>query len=199
MFSMMSYTRIVTFVQIRQKIDHHVTLKILIGRFSRNLFSRTAEGIELKSGIYVTMNVLTCVVTVCAIWKFKMATSGGQSLHWNPMGKQHFHLLLENSRTEFNQTWQRCFLWGPKKLSWFVLTRPTHWALSLVCIGKFVMPIILTWVLFCSKCAELLLDQEKQRVTNLKDGPRFFWDHILPTAHVNSSFIISQSHTNDDP
>jgi hypothetical protein len=40
-------------VQIRQKIDHHVTLKILIGRFSRNLFSRTAEGIELKSGVYV--------------------------------------------------------------------------------------------------------------------------------------------------
>jgi hypothetical protein len=30
-----------------------VTLKILIGRFSRNFFSRTAEGIELKSGIYV--------------------------------------------------------------------------------------------------------------------------------------------------
>jgi hypothetical protein len=30
-------------------------------------------------------------------------------------GKQHFHLLLENSRTEFNQTWQKCFLWGPKK------------------------------------------------------------------------------------
>ena len=31
-----------------------------------------------------------------------------------PYGKQHFHLLLENSRTEYNQTWQRCFLWGPK-------------------------------------------------------------------------------------
>jgi hypothetical protein len=34
-----------------------VTLKILIGRFSRNFFSRTAEGSELKSGIYVPMNV----------------------------------------------------------------------------------------------------------------------------------------------
>jgi hypothetical protein len=34
-----------------------VTLKILIGRFSRNFFSGTAEGIELKSGIYVPMNV----------------------------------------------------------------------------------------------------------------------------------------------
>jgi hypothetical protein len=34
-----------------------VTLKILIGRFSRNFFSGTAEGIELKSGVYVPMNV----------------------------------------------------------------------------------------------------------------------------------------------
>jgi hypothetical protein len=32
-----------------------VTLKILIGRFSRNFFSGTAEGIELKSGVYVPM------------------------------------------------------------------------------------------------------------------------------------------------
>ena len=29
----------------------------------------------------------------------------------------------------------------------------------------------------------------------VQDGPRFFWDHLLPTAH---SFIILQSHTNDD-
>jgi hypothetical protein len=36
---------------------------------------------------------------------------------------------------------------------------------TIYCIGQYVMPIILTWVLFCSKCAELLLDQEKQRVT----------------------------------
>jgi hypothetical protein len=93
-----------------------------------------------------------------------------QNGHWRrskfalkPYGKQHFHLLLENSRTEFNQTWQRCFLWGPKKLSWFVLTRPTYWVLSLLCIGQFVMPIILTWVLFCSKCAELLSIQSLQQ------------------------------------
>jgi hypothetical protein len=39
-----------------------VTLKILIGRFSRNFFSRTAEGIELKSGIYVSMNVFNMVM-----------------------------------------------------------------------------------------------------------------------------------------
>jgi hypothetical protein len=48
MFSMRSYTRVVSFVQIRQKHGHHVTLKILLGRFSRNFFSRTAEGIELN-------------------------------------------------------------------------------------------------------------------------------------------------------
>jgi hypothetical protein len=40
-----------------KKHGHHVTLKILIGRFSRNFFSRTAEGIELKYGIYVPLNV----------------------------------------------------------------------------------------------------------------------------------------------
>jgi hypothetical protein len=34
-----------------KKHSHHVTLKIPIGRLSRNFFSRTAEGIELKSGI----------------------------------------------------------------------------------------------------------------------------------------------------
>ena len=56
-----------------------------------------------------------------------------------PYGKQHVHLPLENSRTEFNQTWQRCFLRGPKKLSWFVLTRPTHRAgvLRLFHVGLF--------------------------------------------------------------
>ena len=148
-----------------KKHSHHMTLKILIGRFSRNFFSRTAEGIELKSGIYVPMNVFNMC---CYCWHHLKIQNGHQrrsKFALKPYGKQHFHLLLENSRTEFNQTWQRCFLWGPKKLSWFVLTRPTHWVLSLLCIGQFVMPIILTWVLFCSKCAELLLDQEKQRVT----------------------------------
>ena len=82
-----------------KKHGHHVTLKILIGRFSRNFFSRTAEGIELKSGIYVPMNVFNmCCVTVCAIWKFKMATSGGQSLHWNPMGNNIFIFFLRTAK-----------------------------------------------------------------------------------------------------
>ena len=148
-----------------KKHGHHVTLKILIGRFSRNFFSRTAKGIELKSGIYVPMNVFNMCWYCLRHLKIQNGHQRRSKFTLKPYGKQHFHLLLENSRTEFNQTWQKCFLWGPKKLSWFVLTRPTHWVLSLLCIGQFLMPIILTWVLFCSKCAELLLDQEKQRVT----------------------------------
>ena len=142
-----------------KKHGHHVTLKILIGRFSRNFFSRTAEGIELISGIYVPMNVFNMCCYCLRHLKIQNGHQRRSKFALKPYGKQHFHLLLENSRTEFNQIWQRCFLWGPKKLSWFVLTRPTHWVLSLLCIGQFVMPIILTWVLFRSKCAELLLDQ----------------------------------------
>ena len=122
-------------------------LKILIGRFSRNFFSRTAEGIELKSGIYVPMNVFNMWCYCLRHLKIQNGHQRRSKFALKPYGKQHFHLLLENSRTEFNQTWQRCFLWGPKKLSWFVLTRPTHWVLSLLCIGQFVMSIIL-WVTF---------------------------------------------------
>ena len=40
---------------------------------------------------------LTCDVTVCAIWKFKMATSGGLSLHWNPMGNNIFIFFLRTA------------------------------------------------------------------------------------------------------
>jgi hypothetical protein len=54
MFSTQELLLLCRFVK---KHGHHVTLKILIGRFSRNFFSGTAEGIELKSGIYVPMNV----------------------------------------------------------------------------------------------------------------------------------------------
>jgi hypothetical protein len=32
------------------------------------------------------------------------------AMFFDESAQQHFHLLLENSRTEFNQTWQRCFL-----------------------------------------------------------------------------------------
>jgi hypothetical protein len=102
-----------------------VTLKILIGRFSRNFFSRTADGIELKSGL----EQKSTQVRIMGITNFPMHTNGSA---------QCVGLVSTN---------QDNFL-GPHK------------------------------------------KQEKQRVTNLKDGPRFFWDHLLPTAHVNSSFII---------
>ena len=146
MFSMRSYTRVVTFVQICQKTWPPCDfVKILIGRFSRNFFSGTAEGIELKSGVYVPMNVFN----IYCLRHLKIQNGHQQRSKFalKPYGKQHFHLLLENSQTEFNQIWQRCFLRVPKNLSWFVLTRPTHRVLSLLCIGQFVMPIILTWVL----------------------------------------------------
>jgi hypothetical protein len=155
----------------RTTTDHrhgyHVTLKILIVRFSRNFFSRTAEGIELKSGIYVSMNVFNMCCYCLRHLKIQNGHHRRSRFALKPYGKQHFHLLLENSQTEFNQTWQRCFLWGPKKLSWVVLTRPTYWVLSLLCIGQFVMPIIPTWVLFCSKMCRTSVRPGKTKSDNI--------------------------------
>ena len=164
MFSMRSYTRVVTFVQIRQKTWPPCDFENSDWSIFKKLKGLNWNLVYMYMFLWMS---LTCVVTVCAIWKFKMATSGGQSLHWNPMGNNIFIFFLRTAEQNLTKL-GRCFLWGPKKLSWFVLTRPTHWVLSLLCVGQFVMPImpiILTWVLFCSKCAELLLDQEKQRVT----------------------------------
>ena len=115
MFSMRSYTRVATFVQIRKKNMATMWLwKLWLVDFQETTSQEPLKGLNGNLVYMFLWMSLACVVTVCAIWKFK------------PYGKQHFHLLLENSRTEFNQTWQRCFLWGPKKLSWFVLTSPTH-------------------------------------------------------------------------
>ena len=167
MFSMRSYTRVVTYVQIRQKTWPPCDWKFWLVDFQEILLkNRSRDWIEIwYITIYVPMNVFNMCCYCLRHLKIQNGHQRRSKFALQPYGKQHFHLLLENSRTELNQTWQRCFLWGPKKLSWFVLTRPTHWVISLLCIGQFVMPIILTWVLFCSKCAELLLDQEKQRVT----------------------------------
>ena len=94
---MRSYTRVVTFVQIRKKHGHHVTLKILIGRFSRNFFSITAEGIELKSGLYVPMNVFNMCCYCLRHLKIQNGHQQRSKFTLKPYGKQHFHLLLENS------------------------------------------------------------------------------------------------------
>ena len=107
-----------------KKHGRHVTLNILIRWFSRNFFSWTADGIELKSGIYVPMNVFNICSYCLRHLKIQNGRQRRSKFALKPFGKQHVH-LLENSWTEFNQTWQRCFLWGPKNLSWFVLTRPT--------------------------------------------------------------------------
>jgi hypothetical protein len=64
---------------------------------------------------------LTWVVTVCAIWKFKMAASGGQNLHWNPMRNNIFIFFLRTAKRNltklgrdvsriFKVTWWPCFL-----------------------------------------------------------------------------------------
>jgi hypothetical protein len=79
-----------------------VTLKILIGRFSRNFFSGTAEGIELKSGVYVPMNVFNMCCYCLRHLKIQNGHQRRSKFALKPYGKPHFHLLLENSRTEFN-------------------------------------------------------------------------------------------------
>jgi hypothetical protein len=78
--------------------------------FSRNFFSGTAEGIELKSGVHVPMNIFHMCCYCLRHLKIQNGHQQRSKFALKPYGKQHFHLLLENSRTEFNQTWQRCFL-----------------------------------------------------------------------------------------
>jgi hypothetical protein len=73
-----------------------VTLKILIGRFSRNFFSTTAEGIDLKSGIYVPMNVFNMCCYCLRHLKNQNDHQRRSKFALKPYGKQHFH-LLENS------------------------------------------------------------------------------------------------------
>jgi hypothetical protein len=85
-FPMSSRTSIVSLVLIRYKHCRHRTLKFLIGQFYKNVFSRTEEGIGMKLGTYVPINV----VSKCWDWsvdrKFKMAAIGGGRLHIIFMG-----------------------------------------------------------------------------------------------------------------
>jgi hypothetical protein len=67
-----------------------------IGRFSRNFFSRTAEGIELKSGIYVPMNVFNICSYCLRHLKIQNGRQRRSKFALKPFGKQHVH-LLENS------------------------------------------------------------------------------------------------------
>ena len=57
MFPMSSRTSIVSLVLIRHKHCRHRTLKFLIGQSFKNVFSRTEEGIGMKLGTYVPINV----------------------------------------------------------------------------------------------------------------------------------------------
>ena len=104
MFSMRFYTRVVTFVQIRLfwRICTKVTTLMWLWKFWLVDFQETSSQEPLKGMnwnlVYMFLWMsLTCVVTVCAIWKFKMATSGGQSLHWIHMGNNIFIFFLKTA------------------------------------------------------------------------------------------------------
>jgi hypothetical protein len=115
-----------------KKHGHHVTLKILMGRFSRN-FSRTPEGIELKSGIYSTQ----CVGLV--------STNQDNSL--GPHKKHLCQAWLNSVRLFSRRRWKCCQIWISEMLQYY---------------------------------------PELEVVELVQDGQRFFWDHLLPTAHVDS-------------
>jgi hypothetical protein len=96
----------------------------------QSILERTAEGIELKSGIYVPMNVFN-MCCYCL-----------------------YHLKIQNGHQ-----------------------------LSLLCIGQFVMAIILTWVLFCSVI--ICMRQQDNEGMNYHvqlevDDPRRISVHLAP-------------------
>jgi hypothetical protein len=95
MFSMRSYTRFDTFVQIRQKTWPPCDLV----DFQETSSQESLKGLNWNLVYMFLWMSLTCVVTVCAIWKFKMATSEGQSLHWNVgnMGNNIFIFFLRTA------------------------------------------------------------------------------------------------------
>jgi len=74
MFPMSSRTSIASLVLIRHKHCRHRTLKFLIGQSFKNVFSRTEEGIGMKLGTYVPINV----DNKCADRKFIMTAIGGE-------------------------------------------------------------------------------------------------------------------------
>ena len=86
MFPMSSRTSIVSLLLIRHKHCHHRTLTFLIGQSFKNVFSRTEEGIEIKRGTYVPINVVSKCWDWSADMKFKMAAIGGERLHIIFMG-----------------------------------------------------------------------------------------------------------------
>jgi hypothetical protein len=81
MFHMSSRTSIVSLVPIRHKHCRHRALKFLIGQSFENVFSRSEEGIGMKLGTYVPINVDNKYWDLRVDRKFKMATTGGERLH----------------------------------------------------------------------------------------------------------------------
>ena len=86
MFPMSSRTSIVSLVLIRYKHCRHRTLKFLIVQSFKNVFSRTEEGIGMKLGTYVPINVVSKCWDLSADRKIKIAAIGGERLHIIFMG-----------------------------------------------------------------------------------------------------------------
>jgi hypothetical protein len=61
-------------------------LKFLIGQSFKNAFARIEEGIGMKLGTYVPINVASKCWDLSVDRKFKMATIGGERLHIIFMG-----------------------------------------------------------------------------------------------------------------
>ena len=76
MFPISSRTRFVSLVLIRHKHCRHRILKFLIGQSLKNVFSWTDEGIGVKLGTYVPINVVSKCWNLSADRKFEMA--GGE-------------------------------------------------------------------------------------------------------------------------
>jgi hypothetical protein len=94
MFSMRSYTRVVTFTK---NMATMWLWKFWLVDFQETSSQEPLKGLNWNLVYMFLWMSLTCVVTVCPIWKFQMATRGGQSLHWNPMGNNIFTFFLRTA------------------------------------------------------------------------------------------------------
>ena len=81
-------------------------------KFYKKILLETTKAIELWlwRNYYWVILYLTC--ESFADRKFKIAALIRLSLTLEPMGISHFHLFFWNHKTDLNQTWQKCSLYG---------------------------------------------------------------------------------------
>ena len=99
MFSMRSYTIVVTFVQIRRKTWPPCDFEISNWSIFKKLLlkNRWRDWIEIwYICYYECLNM--CCYCLCHL-KIQNGHQRRSKFALKPYGKQHFHLLLENSRT----------------------------------------------------------------------------------------------------